>query len=90
MISKYLHTKYYCTLDLTNIFYNQIDKDLKRFAEFLIFLLFLYNPQSKHYQVVFPLNQCLQAYEDIINARKEQYDSFQARVSKYSPDRLKR
>lgn len=36
------------------------------------------------------LNQCLQAYEDIINARKEQYDSFQARVNKYSPDRLKR
>ena len=36
------------------------------------------------------LNQCLQAYEDIIKAREEQYSSFQARVSKYSPDRLKR
>ena len=36
------------------------------------------------------LKQCLQAYEDIIKAREEQYDSFQARVSKYSPDRLKR
>ena len=36
------------------------------------------------------LNQCLQAYEDIIKAREEQYNSFQARVSKYSPDRLKR
>lgn len=36
------------------------------------------------------LKQCLQAYEDIINARTTQYDEFQARVSKYSPDRLKR
>lgn len=36
------------------------------------------------------LNQCLQAYEDIIKAREEQYSNFQARVSKYSPDRLKR
>ena len=36
------------------------------------------------------LNQCLQAYEDIISARKTQYDEIQARVSKYSPDRLKR
>ena len=36
------------------------------------------------------LKQCLQAYEDIIKAREEQYSSFQARVSKYSPDRLKR
>ena len=36
------------------------------------------------------LNQCLQAYEDIINARKTQYDEIQAKVSKYSPDRLKR
>lgn len=36
------------------------------------------------------LKQCLQAYEDIINASTTQYDEFQARVSKYSPDRLKR
>ena len=36
------------------------------------------------------LKQCLQAYEDIIKAREEQYSNFQARVSKYSPDRLKR
>ena len=36
------------------------------------------------------LQQCLQAYEDIINARTIQYNEFQARVSKYSPDRLKR
>lgn len=36
------------------------------------------------------LNQCLQAYEDIINARKTQYDEIQAKVSKYSPNRLKR
>ena len=36
------------------------------------------------------LKDCLQAYEDIINARKTQYNEFQARVSKYSPDRLKR
>ena len=36
------------------------------------------------------LNQCLSAYEDIINARKTQYDEIQAKVSKYSPDRLKR
>lgn len=34
------------------------------------------------------LKECLQAYEDIINARKEQYDDFQAKISKYSPDRL--
>ncbi len=36
------------------------------------------------------LKQCLDAYEDIINARKSQIDEFQAKVSKYSPDRLKR
>ena len=36
------------------------------------------------------LNQCLQAYEDIIKARTTQYNEFQTRVSKYSPDRLKR
>lgn len=36
------------------------------------------------------LQQCLQAYEDIIKARTTQYNEFQARVSKYSPDRLKR
>ncbi len=36
------------------------------------------------------LNQCLQAYEDIIKARTTQFNEFQTRVSKYSPDRLKR
>ena len=36
------------------------------------------------------LNQCLQAYEDIIKARTTQYNEIQAKVSKYSPDRLKR
>ncbi len=36
------------------------------------------------------LNQCLNAYEDIINARETQYNEFQAKVSKYSPDRIKR
>ena len=36
------------------------------------------------------LQQCVKAFGDIINARKQQYDEFQARVSKYSPDRLKR
>lgn len=36
------------------------------------------------------LNDCLNAYEDIINARESQYTDFQKRVSKYSPDRLNR
>lgn len=36
------------------------------------------------------LQQCLQAYEDIISAREQQYNNFQTRISKYSPDRLKR
>ena len=36
------------------------------------------------------LQQCLQAYEDIINARTTQLNEFQARVSKYSPERFKR
>ena len=36
------------------------------------------------------LNQCLQAYEDIIKARTTQYNEIQAKVNKYSPDRLKR
>ena len=36
------------------------------------------------------LNECLKAYEDIINARKTQYDEFQTKISKYSPDRLKK
>ena len=36
------------------------------------------------------LNQCLEAYEDIINAREEQYKKIQARISKYSPNRVKR
>lgn len=36
------------------------------------------------------LKECLNAYEDIINAKKSQYDEFTAKVSKYSPDRIKR
>lgn len=36
------------------------------------------------------LKQCLNAYEDIINAREEEYKTLQSRVRKYSPDRLKR
>lgn len=34
------------------------------------------------------LKECLTAFEDIINARKQQFDDFQAKISKYSPDRL--
>ena len=36
------------------------------------------------------LEQCLSAYEDIVKARDEQINEFEARVSKYSPDRFKR
>ena len=36
------------------------------------------------------LSQCLKTYEDIVKARDEQINEFEARVSKYSPDRLKR
>lgn len=36
------------------------------------------------------LKQCLQAFEDIVEARDKEMKEFQARVSKYSPDRLKR
>ena len=36
------------------------------------------------------LQQCLNAYEDIVKARDEQINEFEARVSKYSPGRLKR
>ncbi len=36
------------------------------------------------------LQQCLNAYEDIVKARDQQINDFEARVSKYSPDRLKR
>ena len=36
------------------------------------------------------LNQCLTAYEDIIKARENQINDFEERVSKYSPDRIKR
>ena len=36
------------------------------------------------------LNQCLQAFEDIINAKQKSMDNFQSKISKYSPDRLKR
>lgn len=36
------------------------------------------------------LKQCLQAFEDIINAKQTAISDFQAKVGKYSPDRLKR
>ena len=36
------------------------------------------------------LNQCLEAFEDIINAKQKSMDNFQSKISKYSPDRLKR
>ena len=36
------------------------------------------------------LQQCLNAFEDIVKARDEQINNFDKLVSKYSPDRLKR
>ena len=36
------------------------------------------------------LNQCLQAFEDIIDAKQNSMNDFQSKISKYSPDRLKR
>ena len=36
------------------------------------------------------LNQCLQAFEDIISAKQNAMNDFQTKISKYSPDRLKR
>lgn len=36
------------------------------------------------------LQQCLNAYEDIINEKEKQLSDFEIRVSKYSPDRLQR
>ena len=36
------------------------------------------------------LNECVKAYEDTMNAYQEQYKEFYERVSKYSPNRLKR
>ena len=36
------------------------------------------------------LKQCLQAFEDIINAKQTAMSDFQAKVGKYSHDRLKR
>lgn len=36
------------------------------------------------------LNQCLNAYEDIIKVRENQINDFAERVSKYSPDRIAR
>ncbi len=36
------------------------------------------------------LKECLNAYEDIVNARQTQINEFQAKISKYSPDRIKR
>lgn len=36
------------------------------------------------------LNECLKAFEDIINAKQNSLNDFQDKISKYSPDRLKR
>ena len=36
------------------------------------------------------LNQCLQAFEDIINARDKEMKEIQDAISKYSPERLER
>ena len=36
------------------------------------------------------LQQCLNAFEDIVKARDEQINNFDKLVSKYSPDRFKR
>ena len=36
------------------------------------------------------LNECLKAFEDIINARENQYNNFMTRFAKYSPERLKK
>jgi hypothetical protein len=36
------------------------------------------------------LIQCLNAYEDIMNAYQEQYKVYYERINKYSPDRLQR
>lgn len=36
------------------------------------------------------LNECLKAFEDIINAKQNSMNEFESKISKYSPDRLKR
>lgn len=36
------------------------------------------------------LKDCLNAFEDIVTAKETQYKEFQAKVNKYSPDRLNR
>ena len=36
------------------------------------------------------LNDCLEAFEDIMKAKEEQEKSFYDKVSKYSPDRVER
>lgn len=36
------------------------------------------------------LNQCLKAFEDIINAKQNSMNEFESKISKYSPNRLKR
>lgn len=36
------------------------------------------------------LNQCLEAFEDIINAKQNAMNNFQTKINKYSPDRLNR
>lgn len=36
------------------------------------------------------LQQCLRAYEDIVKEKETQYSEFQTKISKYSPDRIKR
>ena len=36
------------------------------------------------------LNQCLEAFKDIINAKQNAMNNFRLKISKYSPDRLNR
>ena len=36
------------------------------------------------------LNLCIKAYEDVVKARDEQYNSLNQKIDAYSPDRLKR
>ena len=36
------------------------------------------------------LNLCLKAYEDIVEERDKQLNSYQERINKYSPDRIQR
>lgn len=36
------------------------------------------------------LNECLNAYEDVMNTYQEQYKMYYDRINKYSPDRFQR